>query len=114
MTELLTYVPSVRCQAGHPCERAPCFQARLEAVADRRAVRRHAEVCAEHLGDAVQALAAWAHDRGLEGKVTVLAIDQPAPGTPTEPVSPGDRAARGFAFGTIVLNPRAARPAARD
>jgi|SRR5450755_1781917 hypothetical protein len=105
MTELLSYVPSARCQAGQPCDRAPCFQARLEAAAGRRPVRRHAELCAEHLGDTVQALAAWARDQGLEGKVTVLAIDQPLPGQAPRPALPGDRDPCGFAFGTILLNP---------
>jgi len=109
MTELLSYVPSARCQAGQPCDRAPCFQARLEAAAGRRPVRRHAELCAEHLGDTVQALAAWARDRGLEGKVTVLAVDQPARGQADRLARPGDPVLCGFEFGTILLNPQTPR-----
>lgn len=96
-------MPAVQCQPGRPCDRAPCFQARLEAAAGGRLVRRHVELCAEHLGDTVQALAVWARAQGLEGKVTVLAIDQPAPGQADRPVLPGDLG-RGFAFGTIFLN----------
>lgn len=103
MTELLLSVPALRCQADPRCDRAPCFQVRLEA-AGRRPVRRQAELCAEHLGTAA-ALAAWARERGLHGQVTVLAIDQRAAG-------PADRTARrddwvpsGFAFGVIPLNP---------
>ena len=103
MTELLLSVPALRCQADPRCDRAPCFQVRLEA-AGRRPVRRQAELCAEHLGTAA-ALAAWARERGLQGQVTVLAIDQRAAG-------PADRTARrddwvpsGFAFGVIPLNP---------
>jgi hypothetical protein len=96
---------ALRCQAGRPCDRAPCFQARLEATAGGRRVHRHVELCSEHLGDTVQALAAWARAQGLEGKVIVLAIDQPSPGQADHHVLPGDLDRCGFAFGTIFLNP---------
>jgi hypothetical protein len=69
-----------------------------------RPVRRYAELCADHLGDTVHALAAWAREQGFQGKVTVLAIDQPAPSQADSPALPGDRTLRGFAFGTILLN----------
>lgn len=105
MTELLSYIPAVHCQADQPCDRAPCFQARLQATAGSRRVHRQAELCAEHLGDTVQALAAWAREQGLEGKVTVLAIDQPAPGQAGGLALTGDRVLSGFAFGTILLKP---------
>jgi hypothetical protein len=105
MTELLLSVPSVHCQADLFCDRAPCFQARLEAAVGRRPVRRHAELCAEHLGHTVQALATWAREQGLDGKVTVLAIDQPPPGQADSLARPDDRVHCGFAFGTIRLNP---------
>ena len=72
--------------------------------ADRLPVRRHAELCAEHLGDAVHALAAWARDQGMAGKVTVLAVDQPGPDQSDGPSSSRDRALCGFAFGTILVN----------
>jgi hypothetical protein len=104
MTELLLSAPSRHCQADRLCDRAPCFQARLEA-AGRRPVHRHAELCAEHLGYTVQALASWAREQGLEGQVTVLAIDQPAPGQAGNLARPDDRVHCGFAFGTILLNP---------
>jgi hypothetical protein len=104
LTELLKLsVPARRCQADPRCDRAPCFQARLEA-AGGRPVRRQAELCAEHLGTAA-ALAAWARERGLRGQVTVLAIDQRAPGQAGGPADPDDRVRGGFAFGTIPLNP---------
>lgn len=104
MTELLLLsVPALRCQADRRCDRAPCFQVRLEA-AGRRPVRRQAELCAEHLG-AAAALAAWAREQGLEGQVTVLAIDQPAPGQANHLARPDDRVHCGFAFGIIPLNP---------
>jgi hypothetical protein len=102
MTELLLSAPAIHCQAVRRCDRAPCFQARLEAAAGRRPVRRHAEICAEHLGCTVQALAAWAREQSLEGKVTVLAIDQRAVGEASSPARPDDWV-RGFAFGTILL-----------
>ncbi len=105
MTELLLSAPSVHCQADLRCDRAPCFQARLEAAAGRRPVRRHAELCAEHLGHTVQALATWARQHGLEGKVTVLAIDPPAPGRADSMTRPGNPIRCGFAFGTILFSP---------
>ena len=105
MTELLSNIPALRCQAGHPCNRAPCFQARLDTATGRRRVSMHAEFCGEHLGDAVQALATWARAQGLEGRVTVLVIDRPAPGQDDSPAGAGARAPCGFAFGTILLNP---------
>jgi hypothetical protein len=105
MTELLISVRSPHCQADRPCDRAPCFQARFEAAAGRSPVRRHAEFCAEHLGGTVHALATWAREHGLAGTVTVLAIDQPAPGQANSPARPDDLVHCGFAFGTILLNP---------
>ena len=67
---------SVRCQAAEPCEQPPCFQARLEARIDRQPVSRTADLCPEHLSDAVNDLTAWANGSGLvDGFVTVLIID---------------------------------------
>lgn len=98
MTQLLPALAEPACQAGRCCDRAPCFQARLEAAAGDRLVRRHAELCAEHLGGTVHALTTWANDRGLRGEVTVLAVDRPAR---DQPVPPGGRI--GFVFSTIRL-----------
>jgi hypothetical protein len=104
LTELLLLsVPALHCQADPRCDRAPCFQVRLDA-AGCRPVHRQAELCAEHLGTAA-ALAAWAREEGLEGQVTVLAIDQPAPGQAGRLARPDDRVHCGFAFGSIPLNP---------
>jgi hypothetical protein len=107
MTEVL---PPGRCQHGRACDRAPCFQARLEAMAGRRPVRQRAELCADHLGDAVLALATWAREQGLEGTVTVLAIDQAEAGQAEAgqaagPPWPGDQGAGGFVFATISVSP---------
>jgi hypothetical protein len=103
MTELLLSAPSPRCQADRQCDRTVCFQARLEA-AGRHPVRKQAELCAEHLGTAA-AIAAWAREQGLEGKVTVLAIEQAAPGQAAGLTRSGERAHLGFVFGTILVNP---------
>lgn len=93
MTALLSSLPVVRGPADRCCDRPPCFEARLEAAAGRRQVRRHTWLCAEHLGDTVQDLATWARRQNLTGEVIVLIIDQP-----------GDLVHGGFAFGTISLN----------
>jgi hypothetical protein len=98
MTELLPAYPSPLCQADHDCERAPCFQARLEAVAGRRWIRTRTELCAQHLGGTVQALTTWARNQGLKGEVTVLAIDLPAAGRATSAWS-----GSGLAFGSIPV-----------
>jgi hypothetical protein len=103
LTELLLSVPARHCQADPRCDRAPCFQVRLDA-AGRRPVRRQAELCAEHLGTAA-ALAAWAREQGLEGQVTVLVIDQPALGQADNLARQGEPVHGGFAFGAIPLNP---------
>ena len=97
MTQLLPARAEPVCQAGRSCDRAPCFQARLEAAAGDRPVRRRAELCAEHVGGTVHALTTWANDRGLRGEVTVLAIDRPAP----DHAGSGGRI--GFVFSTIRL-----------
>lgn len=99
MTELLPASPEPVCQADCRCDRVPCFEARLIAAAGRRCVHTHTELCAEHLGGTVQAIAAWARDQGLKGEVTVLAIDPPNTGQ----ASPS-RSRNGLAFGTIPLS----------
>jgi hypothetical protein len=102
LTELLLLsAPAPRCQADPRCDRAPCFQVRLEADGGRP-VRRQAELCAEHLG-AAAALAAWARERGLRGQVTVLAIEPARSRSGAAP--PDGRVHCGFAFGTIPLHP---------
>jgi hypothetical protein len=78
MTEPFPSFTAPFCQADCRCEHPAVFRARLEAAAGTRHVLRRAALCAHHLGDSVYALAAWAHDQGLQGEVTVLAIDQPA------------------------------------
>lgn len=99
MTELLPASAWPFCQAGPGCDRAPCFEARVEAVAGQRCVRTRTELCAQHVGATIQALTAWARDQGLTGEVTVLAIDLPDPG---QAVPAWGRS--GLAFSTIKLS----------
>jgi len=80
MTELLPDFPWPHCQAGQGCDRAPCFQARLEATTGRYRVHKRTDLCAEHLGAAIHAITAWARDQDLHGEITVLAIEVPEPG----------------------------------
>jgi hypothetical protein len=104
VTELLLLsVPALRCQADRHCDRAPSFQVRLEA-AGRGPVRRRVGLCAEHLG-AAAVLAAWAREQGLRGTVTVLAVEQPAPGQADNRARLDDRVHSGLAFGSITLGP---------
>src|SRR5438094_4673803 len=73
MTELPLDSSRPHCQAGRGCDHAPCFQARLDATAGQYRVHKRTDLCAEHLGAAIQAITAWAHDEGLRGEVTVFA-----------------------------------------
>jgi hypothetical protein len=100
MTELLPAFPSPFCKADRRCTRAPCFQARLEATTGRRCVRSHAELCADHLGCTVHTLTAWARDQGLNGQVTVLAIDLPGSAGPSPAWGRS-----GLAFAIIPIRP---------
>jgi hypothetical protein len=100
MTELPHDSSRPHCQAGRGCDRAPCFQARLDAIAGQYRVHKRTDLCAEHLGAAIQAITAWAHDEGLRGEVTVLAIDLSGSGA----VTPAwDRSS--LAFATIPITP---------
>lgn len=108
MTELPLRAPSARCQAAPACGHPPCFLARFEGSAGQRPVVRAVGLCAGHLGDAVQALTAWARERGYEGTVTVLAVGEPPPQRPAghHPAGPGRRLASDFAFGSVLVGPQ--------
>ena len=81
------------------CDQVPCFQARLEATAGAREVLASADVCARHLGDAVQDLTVWAQEVGMRGEITVLATGGPSTLDAQMPSS--------FAFGIITIAPLA-------
>jgi hypothetical protein len=98
LTGLLPAAAPPRCQAGRSCQRAPCFQVRVEAAAGCRFVHATTELCAEHLGD-IHAMTVWAREQGLHGQLTVLAIDLP----PAGQAAPAGR--NGLVFETIPLSP---------
>jgi hypothetical protein len=59
-----------------------------------------ANACAYHVADVIQALRAWARERGVaDGQLTILAIEPAAGGR--QPSGPG---LPGFAFSTIPLS----------
>jgi hypothetical protein len=96
--------PAGSCDADPRCTHAPCFQVQLEAAEPRHS-HRQANACAYHVADVVQALRAWAGERGLMGgQLTILAIEPAAGGR--QPGGPGVSAGpepRGFPFSTIPL-----------
>jgi hypothetical protein len=96
-----SHPPADRC-----CDRPPCFQARLEAAAGSRPVISNTQVCADHLGDAVQALTTWARQQGLHGQLTVLATGQPGSRRPAGcGAGPAAGLPDGFAFSIIRIGP---------
>jgi hypothetical protein len=72
----------------------------LDAAAGQYRVHKRTDLCAEHLGAAIQAITAWARDEGLEGEVTVLAVDLSESG---QPAPAWDR--NSLAFATIPISP---------
>jgi hypothetical protein len=93
------------CQADGACCQPPRFQARLEAANGTEPIRRNSEACADHLGDMVQALTAWARVHHVtEGQLTVLAIDRPSErNPPPDSTSHEDPEMLSLAFSTIRL-----------
>jgi hypothetical protein len=97
------------CQADSGCERAACFQARVEATIGRNEIRRRANACGRHLTDVVQALCAWVRDRDISsGCLTVFAVDPHALRRPDHRGDPSWLAAPGFAFYALPISRRAA------
>jgi hypothetical protein len=69
-------IPVSSCHAGPRCRRAPCFRLELHDPAGTIIDGKIANACADHLGDAVQALAHWASARHLTaGYLHACAID---------------------------------------
>ncbi len=96
--------PTGKCDAERRCTHVPCFQVQLEAASPRQS-HRQANACAYHVADVIQALRAWAGERGLmRGQLTILAIEPAAGGSqPGGSGSSGDPKLRGFPFSTIPL-----------
>jgi hypothetical protein len=95
------------CDADPQCVHVPCFQVQLEASRPQRA-HRQSNACAYHVAEIIQALRAWAGNRGLvDGQLTILAIELAAggrqPGGPVGPGAPDRSDLHGFAFSTIPL-----------
>jgi hypothetical protein len=71
-------VPVTSCHAAPRCRRAPCFRLELHDPSGTIIGGKVADACADHLGDAVQALARWAAVRHLTaGYLQACAIDGP-------------------------------------
>jgi hypothetical protein len=105
------------CDADPQCVHVPCFQVQLEASRPQRA-HRQSNACAYHVAEIIQALRAWAGNRGLvDGQLTVLAIELAAggrqPGGPGGAGAPDRSDLHGFAFSTIPLTAYRLDPEAR-
>ena len=100
-----------RCDADTQCLHVPCFQVQLDGSRPRQA-HRHANACAYHVADVIEALRAWAAEHGVvDGALTILAIEPAAGGR--QPVGQDQPDLRGFAFSTIPLDePESGRLAA--
>jgi hypothetical protein len=88
------------------CDRASHFQVLLDGspAPQQAPVQRRTEACAGHLGNAVQALTAWARDHEVSGGyLTVLAIGPPGGEHPPGRAGRGESATRGLAFSRIPL-----------
>jgi hypothetical protein len=101
------WVPTGKCDADAHCAHVPCFQVQLEASRPEQA-HRQSNACAYHVADVIQALGAWAQERGLvDGQLTILAIEPAAGGRQPGGLGgwdgPDGRDLRGFAFSTIPL-----------
>jgi hypothetical protein len=92
--------PMGRCDADTDCRHAPCFQVQLEAARPRQA-----NACAYHVAEVIEALRAWAGERGVVGgQLTILAIEPAAGGRqPGGSAAPHGAGLHGFPFTTIPL-----------
>ena len=89
------------CDADRQCGHVPCFQVRLDGSHPRKAQRR-ADACAYHVAEVIEALRAWAAERGVvDGALTILAVEPVAGGR--QPTGEERSDLRGFAFSTIPL-----------
>lgn len=106
MSQLMAPVPAIPKPANRCCDSAPYFRARLEKMTDGQEILASTDVCASHLGDAVQNLTAWAQQTNVCGQVIVLAIGGPEPGRQTgSPGSDERQMPTSFAFSVIPINP---------
>lgn len=103
MTQLGERASGGSCDADIECLHVACFQVQLD-VARPGQDHRHANACAYHVPEVIQALRAWAGEHGVaDGQLTILAVEPAASGRPP-----------GFAFSRIPLDPVPRRDPARD
>ena len=105
--------PRGKCDADPHCRHVPCFQVQLKAARPQHA-HRQANACAYHVAEVIQALSAWAGERGLMGgQMTILAIEPAAGGRQPGGSGASSSELRGFPFSTIPLDePESGRLAA--
>jgi hypothetical protein len=107
MTEFPSVLSGIYGVAGRCCDRSPCFRARLEATAGSLQIHATTDLCARHLGSAVQDIAARAGAHKLRGQLTILVIDRPTLSHAAGPGRAGDRLPTAFPFSAIPLGPGA-------
>jgi hypothetical protein len=86
------------CEAGGPCRRLACFQARIQVFSGHELIHRRTNACASHVVDAVQGLGTWARDQAETGWMEVLAIDPYAAAEAAGAADSMWRPGYGFAF----------------
>ena len=107
MTEFSSVLSDIYGVTNRCCDRSPCFRARLEATAGSLQIYATTELCAQHLGSAVQDIAARARAHKLRGQLTILVIDRPTLSHAAGPGRPGDQLPTALPFSAIPLGPSA-------
>lgn len=107
MTEFSSVLSGIYGVANRCCDRWPCFRAWLEATAGSLPIHATTDLCARHLGSAVQDIAALARAHKLRGQLTILVIDRPTLSPAAGAERAGDRLPTAFPFSTISLDPGA-------
>ena len=103
MTEFSFVLAGIYGVPDRCCDRPPCFRARLEATVGSLPIHATADLCAQHLGSAVQDIAAWARTHELRGQLTILVIDRPTVSHAAGAERAGDRLPTAFPFSAISL-----------
>ena len=112
LSQLIAPVPAIPKPADRCCDSDPYFRARLEAITGTQQILANTDVCAIHLGDAVQNLTTWAQQTNVRGQVIVLAIGGPDPGRLAGTAGSGERQMpTSFAFSVIPIDPLATNSA---
>jgi hypothetical protein len=107
MTEYSSVLSGIYGAADRCCDRSPCFRARLDATAGSLQIHATTDLCARHLGSAVQDIAARARMHKLRGQLTILVIDRPTLSHAAGAGRAGDQLPAAFPFSAIALGPGA-------